>query len=56
MAKTSDESVTQGSANIFADIGPNQPEEGLLKARIAENIADVVRRKRLSQYEFGRLV
>jgi predicted XRE-type DNA-binding protein len=56
VAKTSDESVTQGSANIFADIGLNQPEEALAKARIVETIAELLKNKRLSQSESGRLV
>ncbi|MGP6191913.1 MAG: helix-turn-helix domain-containing protein [Vulcanimicrobiaceae bacterium] len=55
-AKRSDESVTRGSGNVFADIGLDQPEGALAKARIVETIADLIARKELSQQEAGKLV
>lgn len=56
MRKKSDERVTRGSGNVFADIGIGQPEEALAKARIVETIADLLARQDLSQQKAGRLV
>lgn len=56
MAKKSDETVTHGSGNVFADIGVEQPEEALAKARIVETIADLLVRAKMSQQEAGKLV
>jgi len=56
MRKKSDERVTRGSGNVFADIGIGQSEEALAKARIVEMIADLLARQGLSQREAGRLV
>ncbi len=56
MARKSDESVTRGSDNVFADIGLEQPEEALAKARIVETIADLLARQKLSQQEAGKRV
>ena len=56
MAKRSDEPVTRGSSNIFADIRLDQPEEALAKARIVETIADLIGGKGLSQQEAAKLV
>lgn len=56
MAKKSDETVTRGSGNVFADIGLDQPEEALAKARIVETIADLLAREKMSQQEVGKLV
>jgi predicted XRE-type DNA-binding protein len=56
MRKKSDERVTRGSGNVFADIGIGQPEEALTKALIVETIADLLARRDLGQQEAGRLV
>jgi predicted XRE-type DNA-binding protein len=56
MRKKSDERVTRGSGNVFADIGIGQPEEALAKARIVETIADLLTHQDLSQQQAGRLV
>ncbi len=56
MARQSDETVTRGSDNVFADIGLGQPEEALAKARIVETIADLLAREKMSQQEAGKLV
>ena len=37
-----DNSVTVGSGNVFADMGLPNPEERLLKARLAGRIHDVI--------------
>jgi predicted XRE-type DNA-binding protein len=56
MARKSDESVTRGSGNVFADIGLAQPEDALAKAQIVETIADLIARKDLNQQGSGKLV
>ena len=56
MARKTDETVTRGSANVFADIGLDQPEEALAKARIVETIADLLARQDMSQKQAGILV
>jgi len=56
MRRTKDESVTQGSSNVFADLGLDQPAEVLAKARIVETIADLLARQDLSQQDAGKLV
>ncbi|TAM74287.1 hypothetical protein EPN44_11650 [bacterium] len=50
------EQITRSGGNIFADIGVEQPEEALAKARLVEAIADLLGRKDLSQAQAGRLV
>ena len=37
-----DTSITKGSGNVFADLGRPDPEERLLKARLASAIFDVI--------------
>ena len=56
MARKSDEVVTRGSGNVFADLGLDQPEEALAKAQIVETIADLLARQNVSQTEAGKLV
>ena len=51
-AKPRDEiPVTDGSGNVFADLGVAEPEEELAKAQLASLIRDAVRRRRLTQVE-----
>ncbi len=42
MSKRDDTSVTHGSGNVFADIGLSNPEDRLVKARLASRIYDVL--------------
>ncbi len=56
MARKSDETVTRGSGNVFADIGLAEAEEVLAKARIVEAIADLLAHQKMSQQEAGNLV
>lgn len=51
-----DEPVVRGSGNVFADIGIDEPEEALAKARIVETIADLIVGREISQQEAGKLV
>ena len=41
--------VTQGSGNVFADLGFAEPEEELTKAQLASHIRQVIQRRRLTQ-------
>jgi predicted XRE-type DNA-binding protein len=41
--------VTRGSANVFADLGLDNPEEELLKAQLVREIRDILKRRRLTQ-------
>jgi predicted XRE-type DNA-binding protein len=56
MAKKGDATMTRGSRNIFADIKVREPEEALAKARIVEAIADLLKRRDLSQSDAADLV
>jgi predicted XRE-type DNA-binding protein len=41
--------VTEGSGNVFADLGFPNPEEELTKAQLASHIRQILRRRRLTQ-------
>jgi predicted XRE-type DNA-binding protein len=41
--------VTQGSDNVFADLGFAAPEEELNKAQLASHIRQIIKRRRLTQ-------
>ena len=42
MSERDDTSVTYGSGNVFADMGLSNPEDRLVKARLASRIHDVI--------------
>lgn len=42
MSERDDTSITRGSGNVFADLGLPNPEERLVKARLASRIYDVI--------------
>ena len=58
--KTRDESnvvpVTQGSGNVFADLGLSHPEERLAKAQLASLIDDVIRERSLTQLQAAAIM
>jgi len=41
--------VTQGSGNVFADLGFAEPEEELARAKLASRIRQIVKQRRLTQ-------
>ena len=41
--------VTEGSGNVFADLGFADPEEELARAQLAAHIRHVIKRRRLTQ-------
>ncbi len=47
--------ITEGSGNVFADLGVAEPEEELAKAQLAGLIRDAIKRRRLSQSEAAAL-
>ena len=51
-----DENVTAGSANIFEDLGFENPEEELLKAKLAREIGLILKRRKLTQERAAELV
>ena len=48
--------VTPSSGNIFADLGFDNPEEELLKARLAREIRAILKRRRLTQEKAASLM
>lgn len=53
---TDDIAITPGSANIFADLGFDNPEEELLKAKLAREIRAILKRRRLTQAGAAQLM
>ncbi len=48
--------TTQSSGNIFADLGFDNPEEELLKAKLVREIRAVIKRRRLTQVKAADLM
>jgi predicted XRE-type DNA-binding protein len=48
--------VTEGSGNIFADVGIERPEEYLAKAERARQIVGVLDARRVTQAEAARIL
>ena len=48
-SKQDDMKVTEGSGNVFADLGVAEPEEELAKAQLASHIREAIKRRRLTQ-------
>jgi len=47
--------VTDGSGNVFADLGVRRPEEALAKAQLASLIRKTIKRRRLTQSQAADL-
>jgi predicted XRE-type DNA-binding protein len=47
---------TESSGNVFADLKVPNPEEAQLKARLAVTITKVIKARRLTQLEAGKLM
>ena len=41
--------IEMGSANVYADLGRADAEEMLVKAQLASKIADIIKRRKLTQ-------
>jgi len=48
--------VTEGSGNVFADLGFAEPEQELTKAQLASHIRQVLKRRRLTQAAAAKLM
>ena len=48
--------VRKSSGNVFADLGVKNPEEALVKARLARVIADAIEVRSLTQVEAAELL
>jgi predicted XRE-type DNA-binding protein len=48
--------VTEGSGNVFADLGFAEPEEELTKAQLASHIRRILERRRLTQTAAAELM
>ncbi len=48
--------VKRSSGNVFSDLGIAEPEEELTKAKLASEIRQVIRRKRLTQVAAAKLM
>ena len=49
-------SITEGSGNVFRDIGLPNPEEELAKAQLASHIRHTIKNLHLTQATAGRLM
>jgi len=47
---------TEGSNNIFADIGIPNPEEAMAKAQVAMKIGDTIKKKKLTQAKAAKIL
>jgi predicted XRE-type DNA-binding protein len=48
--------VEVGSENVFADIGVREPEESLLRAKLAKQITEIIERRDLTQGEVASIL
>jgi predicted XRE-type DNA-binding protein len=46
----------KSSGNVFADLGFDNPEEEILKAKLAREIRAIIKRRRLTQAKAGELL
>lgn len=49
-------SAEVSSGNVFADLGFDNPEEELLKAKLAREIRSIIKRRRLTQAKAANLL
>lgn len=46
----------ESSGNVFADLGIPNPEQELLKARLTLQIYEIIKKRRLTQAEAGKIL
>ena len=51
-----DNTVTPGSVNVYADLGYDNPEEMLLKAHLVTLLSKAIKAKGLNQYQAAELL
>ena len=54
--KRDEDAVTEGSGNVFADLGVAEPEEELAKVQLASHIREAIRRRKLTEAAAAILV
>lgn len=54
--KEEEVSCEYGSDNVFADLGFENPEEELLKADLTSEIADIIKKKKLTQAQAAKIM
>jgi len=52
----SDTKVTPSTGNVFADLGFDNPEEELLKAKLVRELRAIIKRRRLTQEKAAALM
>jgi predicted XRE-type DNA-binding protein len=53
---TEDIKYTEGSGNVFEDLGFDNPGEELAKAKLASTIYDIIDDRKLNQKEIGNIL
>ncbi|GAA5171711.1 MULTISPECIES: helix-turn-helix domain-containing protein [Halomonadaceae] len=48
--------IEQGSTNVYADLGRHDADEMLIKAQLATKIAEIIKRRRLTQAKAAEIV
>ena len=48
--------IEKGSTNVYADLGFDNAEEMLVKARLATKIGEIIRRRKLTQAQAAELL
>jgi predicted XRE-type DNA-binding protein len=56
MTPTTMPDVTQGTTNVYADLGYQDADEMLVKAQLATRIGEIIKRRRLTQLEAAEIV
>jgi predicted XRE-type DNA-binding protein len=46
----------EGSGNVFADIGVRHPEESLVRAKLAKQIAEIIQQRELNQSQIAAIL
>ena len=56
MSKPDDIEFTEGSGNVFADLGVEEPDEAFVKAELARRISALIDERGLTQTEAARFL
>ena len=58
MKRSSEDSIRyeEGGENVFADIGVRDPEASLVRANLAEQLAELIQKRGLSQSEIAAIL
>ena len=48
--------IEQGSTNVYADLGRDDADEMLIKAQLATKIAEIIKRRRLTQTKAAEII